>query len=131
RLKCDVPLEVPIERLGVQEPDSDALLGFLREMEFNTLTRRIAEKLGVELPPMPEKPKAARASNRTVAPAAEKAVSKDAAPAGMGTPAAVVAFAEEASLTPVIDRSKYETVKTLERLSHWIEEARNVGRFGF
>jgi len=53
RLKRDVPVKVPIERLGVQDPDPSALLSFLREMEFNTLTRRIAEKLGVELPPMP------------------------------------------------------------------------------
>ena len=130
RLKCDVPLEVAIERLGVQDPESDALLGFLREMEFNTLTRRIAEKLGVELPPMPERPRSARPSNGAAAPA-RKADGKDTAPGGAGTPAAVVAFADEASLTPAIDRSKYETVTTLARLEHWIEEARNVGRFGF
>src|SRR5690606_11149379 len=126
RLKCDVPLEAAIERLGVQEPDTDALFGFLREMEFNTLTRRIAEKLGVELPPMPERPKPARPSNRAAAPA-RKADGKEAAAGGAGTPAAVVAFATEASITPAIDRSKYETVTKLARLEHWITEARNVG----
>src|SRR5690606_26522400 len=110
--------------------ESDALLGFLREMEFNTLTRRIAEKLGVELPPMPERPRSTRPSNGAAAPA-RKADGKDIAPGGAGTPAAVVAYADEASLTPAIDRSKYQTVTTLARLEHWIEEARNVGRFGF
>ena len=50
RLKADVPAEVPVDRLGVHDPDQATLLAFLREMEFNTLTRRIAEKLGVDAP---------------------------------------------------------------------------------
>ena len=45
-LKLDVPLEVTLEQMGVQEPKAPELLGFLREMEFSTLTKRIAEKLG-------------------------------------------------------------------------------------
>ncbi len=131
RLKRDVPVEVAVDRLGVQDPDADALLGFLREMEFNTLTRRIAEKLGAELPPMPEKPAAKRPAGKAASAGTAPGRKPDGggAVAGAGTPAAVVAFAEEASVTPAIDRSKYETVTTLERLQHWIAEARNVGRF--
>ena len=131
RLKCDVPLHIELQQLGVQDPDPDALLGFLRAMEFNTLTRRIGEKLGVELPPMPDKP-AARASRRPAPTAAATQSQKPAAGAEgpeAGTPAAVAAFAQEASTTPAIDRSKYETVTTLARLEHWIEEARAIGRF--
>ena len=37
-------------RPRVFEPDPEALLGFLRLMEFRTLTRRIAEALGAEVP---------------------------------------------------------------------------------
>ncbi len=128
RLKCDVPLEAPLERLGVQDSPPDVLLGFLREMEFNTLTRRIAEKLGAEVPPMSEKPAAERPAGRT-GPAGPTAGGQAEKPTGAGTPAAVVAFAEDASLTPAIDRSKYETVTTLARLEHWIGEARAVGHF--
>ena len=51
RLKDDVPEAMPVEKFGIQDPDPAALLGFLRSMEFNTLTKRIAEKLGVEAPP--------------------------------------------------------------------------------
>ena len=51
RLKDDVPVAVPVEQLGLQEPDAGTLLGFLREMEFSTLTKRIAEGLGVAVPP--------------------------------------------------------------------------------
>ena len=45
-LKDDVPVDVPIEQLGVHDPEPEALLGFLREMEFTTLTKRIAEGSG-------------------------------------------------------------------------------------
>src|SRR5215813_9982318 len=51
KLKDDVPLEVAPELLGVREPDAQRLLAFLREMEFATLTKRIAEGLGAAVPP--------------------------------------------------------------------------------
>src|SRR4029078_2834832 len=52
RLKDDVPDMIPAEALGVRDPEPAELLGFLQVMEFNTLTRRIAEGLGAE-PPAP------------------------------------------------------------------------------
>src|SRR5262245_28665887 len=55
RLKDDVPLAVPVEQLGLQDPSADTLLGFMREMEFTTLTKRIAEGLGVDAPPPVER----------------------------------------------------------------------------
>ena len=36
-------------------PSPQTLLGFLREMEFGTLTKRIAEGLGAEAPPPVER----------------------------------------------------------------------------
>ena len=41
-----VPLEVPVERLVVHEPDYKNLIAFLKSMGFNTLTQRVAEKPG-------------------------------------------------------------------------------------
>src|SRR6476661_48155 len=58
KLKDDVPLEVSPELLGVRAPDAQALLGFLREMEFATLTKRIAEALGAAAPPPAHRPPA-------------------------------------------------------------------------
>src|ERR1041385_3724413 len=43
-----VPLEVPVAELAVHEPDYKNLIAFLKAMEFNTLTRRVAEKSGIE-----------------------------------------------------------------------------------
>jgi len=38
-----VPLEVPLADIAVHEPDHKRLIAFLKAMEFNTLTRRVAE----------------------------------------------------------------------------------------
>ena len=39
-----VPLDVPVENLGVHEPDYKTLIAFLKSMGFKTLTQRVAEK---------------------------------------------------------------------------------------
>ena len=49
-LKVDADIEISLEELEVKEPDSTELLKFLNEMEFRTLTNRIAAKLGVDTP---------------------------------------------------------------------------------
>jgi DNA polymerase I len=43
-----VALEVPVEDLAVHEPDYKKLIAFLKAMEFNTLTRRVAEAAGID-----------------------------------------------------------------------------------
>ena len=43
-----VKLDVPLADLAVHEPDYKLLVAFLKGMEFNTLTRRVAEFSGVE-----------------------------------------------------------------------------------
>ena len=50
QLDCDMTLEFGLDDLEVRDPDPDVLMGFLAEMEFRTVTKRIAEKLGVEPP---------------------------------------------------------------------------------
>ncbi|GJE28803.1 DNA polymerase I [Methylobacterium organophilum] len=47
-LEEGVPVPVPLDDLGVPEPDPEKLVGFLKAMEFNTLTRRIAQMLHVD-----------------------------------------------------------------------------------
>ncbi|MDP5306845.1 DNA polymerase I [Paracoccus spongiarum] len=50
QLDCDTPLDFTLESLEVRDPEPEALLGFLAEMEFRTLTARVAERLGAEAP---------------------------------------------------------------------------------
>src|ERR1041384_1315903 len=47
-LDRNVKLDVPVEDLAVHEPDARKLIAFLKAMEFSTLTRRVAEKSGIE-----------------------------------------------------------------------------------
>ncbi|MEM9497807.1 MAG: DNA polymerase I [Pseudomonadota bacterium] len=54
QLDCDTPLDFALDDLDLREPDPDTLMGFLAEMEFRTLTRRIANALGIEPPVIPE-----------------------------------------------------------------------------
>jgi DNA polymerase-1 len=49
-LDAATPLDVALDDLEVTEPDADALLGFLAQMEFRTLSKRVAEALGAEPP---------------------------------------------------------------------------------
>src|SRR5437588_7217202 len=47
-LDANVPLETPLAELAVHEPDYRRLIGFLKAMEFTTLTRRVADASGID-----------------------------------------------------------------------------------
>ncbi|MFT4715227.1 MAG: DNA polymerase-1 [Paracoccaceae bacterium] len=49
-LKTDTPLDVSLDDLEAKEPVAKDILAFLSEMEFRTLSSRIAAKLGVDAP---------------------------------------------------------------------------------
>jgi DNA polymerase-1 len=129
RLKDDVPVIVPVEQLGLRDPDPEALLGFLREMEFTSLTKRIAEGLGVSAPPPVERGATAGpepvAKPKLAAPEAGHVVQAPTAPLAAVRDAIATVKAEK------IDRTRYETVTSLERLEAWIAEAFSVGRVAF
>ena len=48
QLEENVPVTVPLEDLAVQDPDPKELIGFLEEMEFRTITRRVREQMEME-----------------------------------------------------------------------------------
>ncbi|MBM1555178.1 DNA polymerase I [Sulfitobacter mediterraneus] len=50
----NTPLDFTLDDLEVRDPDADTLLGFLAEMEFRTLSKRVAEVLGREAPVIAE-----------------------------------------------------------------------------
>lgn len=56
QLDCTMELDFTIADLEVQDPDPEVLLGFLAEMEFRTLTKRMADQLGQEAPTIAEAP---------------------------------------------------------------------------
>ncbi|NOE26680.1 DNA polymerase I [Ruegeria sp. HKCCD6157] len=56
QLDENTPLDFTLDDLEVREPDAETLLGFLADMEFRTLTKRIADKLGAEAPAIADAP---------------------------------------------------------------------------
>ncbi len=126
RLKDDVPDMIPADALGVRDPEAATLLGFLRVMEFSTLTRRISEALGTE-PPAPVLPAAFAPADRREGPA-DGAGKSDGV---VGESPAAGAREAAAMARHPVDRSKYETVATRERLEAWITKAYQAGRVAF
>ena len=55
-LDQNMDLPYDLESLEVKEADADTLLEFLTTMEFRTITRRVAEALGVEVPVIEDAP---------------------------------------------------------------------------
>ncbi len=49
-LDPNVPPPAPVESFGTHDPDPQTLIGFLKAMEFATLTRRAASHYGIEDP---------------------------------------------------------------------------------
>lgn len=62
QLDCDTPLDFTLESLEVRDPKAETLLEFLAQMEFRTLTTRVAEKLGAEAPAVVSAPPAETAA---------------------------------------------------------------------
>jgi len=50
QLDCTMDLPFTLDDLEVRDPEPDTLLNFLSEMEFRTLTKRVADQLGAEAP---------------------------------------------------------------------------------
>jgi len=54
QLECNMELDFSIEDLEVRDPDPQELLDFVAQMEFRTLSKRLADKLGVQAPVIAE-----------------------------------------------------------------------------
>ncbi|MGB1216122.1 MAG: DNA polymerase I, partial [Pikeienuella sp.] len=64
-LDQNMDLDFTLESLEMKAPVADDLLGFLADMEFRTLSTRIANKLGLEAPAIPDAPAASSAAPET------------------------------------------------------------------
>jgi DNA polymerase I len=122
RLKQDVPVVIPIAACAIAEPESATLLGFMQRMQFNALTKRIADALGAEVPsPL----------QSLSEPSAKAEASDPPRKLAAGTPQAVAERGLADARKPPIDRAAYETVTTLDRLKEWVAEATEQGSVCF
>jgi len=141
-LDQNVPLEVPVDELAVHEPDYKHLIAFLKAMEFTSITRRIAEKSGIDASQIEADASLAASappSPDTTALPAPKGKATTLQPGGTGSAPAKgamspVAFATariENARKATFDRSRYECVRSLERLNEWISRAHEAGVVAF
>ncbi|WP_299787414.1 DNA polymerase I [uncultured Marivita sp.] len=98
----NTPLDFTLDDLEVREPDPDKLLTFLAEMEFRTLSKRIADALEVEPPVIP-----------------------DTTPEGANPPT------DDAPELPPMKTDNYECVRDLAALQTWIDLANEKGWVAF
>ena len=99
QLDCNTPLDFTIDELEIRDPDPDKLLRFLAEMEFRTLTKRVAERFGKDVPQITDA--------ATLTTASQSA----------GVNVADIAFNAE----------KYECVRDMNVLQDWIARIYDVG----
>ena len=97
QLDCETPLDFGLDSLEIKDPDAETLLGFLTDMEFRTLSNRVAEKFRLDAPAIADKPTASTAAT----------------PSGPNWPA--------------IDIANYPTVTTEADLDAWIASIRDIG----
>ncbi|MCK0151420.1 DNA polymerase I [Marivita sp. S6314] len=101
-LDCETPLGFTLDDLEVRDPDPEKLMPFLAEMEFRTLTKRIAEALEVEPP-----------------------VIQDTTPEGANPPDG------DAPELPPMDPATYDCVRDLTALQAYIDAAHEKGWVAF
>ncbi|HEX9753740.1 MAG TPA: 5'-3' exonuclease H3TH domain-containing protein, partial [Methyloceanibacter sp.] len=136
-LDCHVPLDVPLAETAVRPPETEALTAFMRQLEFTTLLRRVAEGLGAELPEgmTPSATPQRRKKNDydhplRRSPRGETGPPREHKVVG-GSPAQLAV--ERASRLEALpfDRSNYETVTEASRLADLLDAARYQGHFAF
>jgi DNA polymerase I len=97
-LDAHTPLDFTLDSLEVRLPDPDQVMAFLTEMEFRTLTRRVAERLKIEAPAIMEQPSAAETPTAASAP--------EALP---------------------FDHAAYTCIRDMDTLHQWIAEITDIG----
>ena len=103
-LDAHAPVAETLDQLEVREPEAEPLMTFLSQMEFRTLTKRVAEALKVAPPAM-----------------AENSLTPDHVGKAADDPTATVE-------TPPFTHEDYEWVRDRAALERWIAEVREAGR---
>ena len=147
-LRTDVPIDMKLEDLVLEPQDGPKLIGFLKAMEFTTLTRRVAEVCDCDAgaidaavvpvewcdaargPDLDAGDVSTSSDTATSALSAASSSAPAASPDGK-TPADLAASRANAFAGKPIDRSAYVTIRDIETLELWIAAARETGLVAF
>ncbi len=152
-LRTDVPLDLELDALVLEPQNGPKLIGFLKAMEFTSLTRRVADacdcdpatiepsEIKVELGDTAHGPDLDAEDNVELVAGSTVAAEGSSVPAPAVKPRlAVEGLTEPADLanaraagfaTAPIDHSKYVTIRDVATLDAWIADARETGIVAF
>ncbi|CAN7563669.1 DNA polymerase I [Rhizobium sp. LjRoot254] len=149
-LRLDTPVTMPLADLALEKQDGPKLIGFLKAMEFTTLTRRVAEACDVDANAIdaanvpvvwdgaargpdldPGEGKGIPLPEGVVAPKGSAPPTEPEGKAGGYAVAALAKARREHFATAKIDHSTYETVRDVAALERWIAAARETGVVAF
>ncbi|MEM9330878.1 MAG: DNA polymerase I [Pseudomonadota bacterium] len=129
-LKDDVPLEVALDGLVLEEPNGPKLIAFLKAMEFTTITRKVAEvtetDAGAIEPDLVEVDGygGLRGPDLDAGSVAGEVSDPNRSDT---TPGALAAARAELGISQKIDATEYECVRDLETLHSWVAKIREAG----
>jgi DNA polymerase-1 len=150
-LKTDVPVTEGLADFVLHAPDGPKLIGFLKTMEFTSLTRRVAEATGTEIGDVqavtvtveradtahgPDvgsgTPAAESPSNIPAGDAGGTATASNAEAAKDGnTPSLLAALRFESATAAKIDTTTYLCIRDVATLKAWVAEAMVTGIVAF
>lgn len=129
-LRDDVPLEVPLDALRLEEPDGPKLISFLKAMEFTTITRKVAEITDTDaaaIEPVHIELEGFEASRGPDLDPTSDTVNADSETAGSRTPQDLAQSRKDAAPDIAFDPEAYECVRDNNALETWIDRIREAG----
>ena len=146
-LKTDIPLETGLDGLLLEPTDGPRLIGFLKAMEFNSLTRRVAEatncdaaliepvELDVEWGKSAHGPDLEAGSDVGGEPDVrgngQQEQKSDSDDSQENTPQLLAEKRKKEALTEKIDTTAYHTITDEAELKQWLDRALDQGFFAF
>ena len=110
-LRQDAPMPVGFADMGLSAPQGDKLIGFAKAMEFNSLTKRLAERYGFEVDDY----------------AANIDLAADDAPLAQDVAAETGAYRALPAVMAKIDVAAYQCINNITTLQEWIARAAAAG----
>ncbi len=145
-LVTDMPIQVPLDQLTLEATDGPKLVAFLKAMEFNTLTRKVAEVTGADASQIEAASVTSDIWDEMRGPDLDAAVeAKSAAMSGeinqvsgatsatgmladtSLTPSALAEQRASAAIATGFDIDEYECIRTLADLHRWVEVIYEAG----
>ena len=125
-LKRDVPLPLGLDALACCDLEGPKLVSFLKALEFTTLTRRVAEATETEaavVDPTSLEVAGWEAADPAAASEGDETDGGDKTPGPLDLAAKMAA---DIAAIP-IDNQNYQTVRTMDELQVWLDEAKRIG----